>query len=453
MRKSKSKLITVAALVICLLASIILLPQNAYADDPTASITLIFLDDSNGGISSVVVSIQRKDGSLIGSVQAGVDGKITISGMPIGEYTVKITNHPNGYTFLNKSCNIIISNENGKAKVKYAWEGESEYTDSSNIEVKVQRQPREININIEKIVSDTGNVASGEKTFTFDLSGYTCSDKDLTVTGSSITANGAGTYSGTLKIVAQPDAFASLCESGFVVSERCDNAEDWLYDETKWLVVPSVESNTGNVKLDFYNQALGESPTGNRKTYDKITFNNSYTKDTTPKEFEINITKEVSDKGNVSSGEQTFTFELSEYDCNDTDLIVTGAKITTNGSGSYTTKLKIVAQADAFKSLCQTGFVVSEKNDNLKGWSYDETEWFVMPSIDDGTISLKIYNLAEMNNSDEFPNSYDEISFSNSYTENKAPKTGDNGFNITALSSTALVSALAIVFVLRKRNA
>lgn len=448
----KSKLIMVTALVICLLVSIILLPQNAYADNPTASITLTFIDESNGGISSVVVSIQRKNGSLIGSVSAGVDGKITISGMPIGEYTVKITNHPNGYTFLNKSCNIIISNENGEAKVKYAWEGESEYTDGSNIEVKVQRQPREININIEKIVSDTGNVPSGEKTFTFDLSGYTCSDKDLTVTGSSITANGAGTYSGTLKIVAQADAFVSLCESGFVVSEKNDNAEDWLYDETKWLVVPSVESNTGNIQLDFYNQALGESPTGNSTNYDKITFNNSYTKDTTPKEFEINITKEVSDKGNVSSGEQTFTFELSEYDCDDTDLCVTGSKIATNGSGSYTTKLKIVAQADAFKSLCQTGFVVSEKNDNIKGWSYDETKWFVMPSIDEGKISLKIYNLSEMNNSDELPNSYDEISFSNSYTENAAPQTGDYVFNITAISSVTLIGALAVIFVLRKRN-
>lgn len=453
MTKTKSKLMIAAALVLCILASIILLPQNVYADDPKASFTLIILDENGNGIQGVNVSMQKKDGSPLGSVSTGADGKITFINVPIGEYTTKIQSYPNGYKITDINCNIIISNENGEAKVKYALEGKSEYTNGSNIEIKAQRQPREININIEKNVSDTGNVASQEKTFTFELSGYTCSDSDLAVTGSSITANGAGTYTGTLKIVAQPDAFDSLCESGFVVSEKNDNAEDWLYDETEWLVVPSVESRSGNIQIDFYNRALGESPTGSHKHYDKITFNNSYTKDTTPKEFEINITKEVSDKGNVASGEQTFNFELSEYECDDADLSVTGSKITANGSGTYTTKLKIVAEAEAFKSLCQTGFVVSEKNDNIKGWSYDETKWLVMPSINEGIISLKIYNLSEMNDSDELPNSYDEISFSNSYTENAAPKTGDYGFNITAISSVALISALAVIFVLRKRNA
>lgn len=169
----------------------------------------------------------------------------------------------------------------------------------------------------------------------------------------------------------------------------------------------------------------------------------------------FNVYKQVSLGGDVAPGKQRLTFELPDVDSE--DVTVAGNTIETNGAGAYSTAMTITVPREKFYSLLAEGFTVKEKNENASGWTYDETEWYVVPTLndDDGTIACQLYNLTAGDKPWETQTGYNGISFANTYTQRRTveeppviPETGDNSgimlyLGLAMLSAAALVSALA----------
>lgn len=180
--------------------------------------------------------------------------------------------------------------------------------------------------------------------------------------------------------------------------------------------------------------------------------------------FSFFVYKEVGMDGDVAPGKQSFTFELSEFGKEPAGLKVEGNTVVTNGVGFYDTTVTITVPRSEYSNLTE-GFKVTEKNEYAPGWTYDATEWYVIPSSldDDGNVSCQFYNLTMGEEPWGEQIGYNGISFANAYTEYLPieeptstpviPTTGDNSAITLWLGAAAIISAAAIsVLVSAKRR-
>ena len=150
----------------------------------------------------------------------------------------------------------------------------------------------------------------------------------------------------------------------------------------------------------------------------ELILKNTYTKTESDPEtvtISIPIYKEVRQGGNTAPGEQTFTFELSDFGVDDaaSQVKVEYNTIETNGAGHYGTVMTVTVDKENFGNLSE-GFNVTERNDGAPYWAYDATEWYVVPGMnDDQSTYCTFYNQTA---GDHTP--YNGISFTNIYTYN-----------------------------------
>ena len=139
--------------------------------------------------------------------------------------------------------------------------------------------------------------------------------------------------------------------------------------------------------------------------------------------LEIPVYKTVTAGEGVDPGEATFEFELSDFRADDSGITVVGNTVETDGEGTFqgTIKLAIATESD-FYNLTE-GFKVTEKNGGEDGWTYDTTEWLVLPYMVEGTtaspaaIRLAYYNLSNDEEPDyqSYITRYRALYFENKY--------------------------------------
>lgn len=179
--------------------------------------------------------------------------------------------------------------------------------------------------------------------------------------------------------------------------------------------------------------------------------------------YGINVTTVVNQGGNVAPAKGEFELEVLNAVENSNspiaDYTVGGKTVTIDGKGNFDTKLTI-SNNDYQKllNLSSEGVLVKQKKGDAKGWTYDESLWYVQLHVDPAVnalgdsvetmpnIKFDCYK-GKIVNGEFVPDSEtpaDKITFTNTYTENKStenktvptsapqvptesPKTGDNG--------------------------
>ena len=155
----------------------------------------------------------------------------------------------------------------------------------------------------------------------------------------------------------------------------------------------------------------------------ELILKNTYTKTESDPEtvtISIPISKEVRQGGNTAPGEQTFTFELSDFGVDDaaSQVKVEYNTIETNGAGHYGTVMTVTVDKENFGNLSE-GFNVTERNDGAPYWAYDATEWKVVPGMNnDQSTYCTFYNLTAGDKPWKTQTHYNGISFTNIYTYN-----------------------------------
>ncbi len=137
-----------------------------------------------------------------------------------------------------------------------------------------------INIPIEKTVALQGDKEPGKQSFRFEMK-ESYADASFEILNDTIQTDGAGTFTGFYSVRVDQDNFANLTE-GFVLTEADDGAENWIYDDTQWGVVPYTDQS-GEIQFRFANLSAGEEMWGNEAyDYDCARFTNTYTEHETP---------------------------------------------------------------------------------------------------------------------------------------------------------------------------
>lgn len=95
--------------------------------------------------------------------------------------------------------------------------------------------------------------------------------------------------------------------------------------------------------------------------------------------IEIPVFKTVTAPEGIDPGKAEFEFEVSGFLGFGEDGPVYGGTIETDGVGTFNTTIQIpVATVNDFYNLTE-GFSIKEKDGGADGWTYDKTEWFVLP--------------------------------------------------------------------------
>ena len=153
-----------------------------------------------------------------------------------------------------------------------------------------------------------GSAAPGKTTFDLAVVGTNAAEEDyaveenyadVTVSGGTVTTDGAGSYTGTMTFTgAEKDLWLMLSEGAFVQQVN-GGEEGWTYDDTVWglimqqgpaeyamsddmadtgytvIVVPAVRDDAGNYSIDW------EAIDWNAEQLNEMSFTNIYTKSTT----------------------------------------------------------------------------------------------------------------------------------------------------------------------------
>ena len=82
-------------------------------------IELTKVDQDDLPVVGAKFRLERVDGTVIGDVETGTDGKITYYNVPEGEYRLVELSAPEGYSIKTKSTNVtVVANETSKVKVE-----------------------------------------------------------------------------------------------------------------------------------------------------------------------------------------------------------------------------------------------------------------------------------------------------------------------------------------------
>ena len=163
--------------------------------------------------------------------------------------------------------------------------------------------------------------------------------------------------------------------------------------------------------------------------------------------IEIPFNVIVEKKGDLDPTAESFTFKIYDLGYADTVYTVTGLTVDTNGVKTYNGKLVIKVKESQFGNLSE-GFKFAQVKGSSEGWTYDETVYYIAPTVSDtGVISFIIFP-----GEDGWGNTtLEKVEFTNSYKAYKTeiPETADNSmlwFCVTLMSVGAAIFVAVTIY-------
>ena len=337
-----------------------------------------------------------------------------------------------------------------------------------------------LELEITKIVKQTGNVAPPAETFTFELEdvvgeGETKRELDdygikLMADGLKIsTTAGTGTFKESFRftlptsdvVVDKWDRVANEeneYRKTFLLKEKDGGKAGWVYSNESYYAVFTYNIREQKKGLEVYESGDAKAT---------AIFTNTYTENLAT--VAIPFTKTVKLGGNTDPGKTDFTleiFDIRNHNGEYKDVTYTAA-VTTNGAGSYEGKLVISGPTRQVKEFVSEGFSVREVNNNLSGWTYSDAVWYVLRSGDEDVNGIPKMNIYSTKNGEGA--AVERMTFENTYTYNHharrtpeqpntpetetaitAPKTFDAGVALYGVS--ALLSLTGAALVIKRKN-
>ena len=152
--------------------------------------------------------------------------------------------------------------------------------------------------------------------------------------------------------------------------------------------------------------------------------------------IEVPFKLTVKKTGEMDPGKETFKFVVERFGA-PVEYVLVQDTVETEGEKTYEGKFIFTIAANQAGNLSE-GFVIRQVKGNAKGWTYDETKFYVIPMCADTYTSVASWKFLKLDEKDEldYNNPIEEISFTNSYNAKKpvtppapqpeSPETGDN---------------------------
>ena len=337
-----------------------------------------------------------------------------------------------------------------------------------------------LELEITKIVKQTGNVAPPAETFTFELEdvvGEGETPHDLAYYGIKLlddlkisTTAGTGTFKETFRFTLPASNFSEWhwdhveeneYRKTFLLKEKDGGKAGWVPSNESYYAVFTYKIREQKKGLEVYESGDATAT---------AIFTNTYTENLAT--VEIPFTKTVKLGGNTAPGKTEFEleiFDIRNSNKNEYKDVTYTAAVTTNSAGSYDGKLVISGPASQVKQFVCEGFSVCEKNNNLSGWTYSDAVWRVRPSREAEDVNgiptkMNIYSTKNGEGA-----AVEQMTFENTYTYNHttharrtpeqpntpetaitAPKTFDAGVALYGVS--ALLSLTGAALVIKRKN-
>ena len=291
-----------------------------------------------------------------------------------------------------------------------------------------------LEIPIHKHVDLVGSELPGRASFELEVFGLGAKSS-YDILKNEVRTNGIGNFEGSIVIgIPTENDFRNLSE-GILIREKDTGLSGWIYDTSEWVVLPYMGTFlVGNKTVELptvaiYCTSAGEAPdyAGHVSRHTGIELLNYYVK---PSDYymilDIPIYKYVESTDGSDPGQQTFAVEISAFHAK-VDVDILENTVTVPGLGGfYEGNLKIgIKTEDDFWGLTE-GFEVREVKDNRKNWSFDGTEWYIVPYLAnvyiDGRlaqrIAFSVYNktAGEEIEYGSHTTRYTGVSFINTYT-------------------------------------
>ena len=160
--------------------------------------------------------------------------------------------------------------------------------------------------------------------------------------------------------------------------------------------------------------------------------------------IEVPFKLTVKKTGEMDPGKETFKFVVERFGA-PVEYVLVQDTVETEGEKTYEGKFIFTIAANQAGNLSE-GFVIRQVKGNAKGWTYDETKFYVIPMFADTYTSVASWKFLKLDEKEEpdYNNPIEEIGFTNSYNAKK-PETGDS--NMTSLWIVLLLVSAASLTV------
>ena len=169
--------------------------------------------------------------------------------------------------------------------------------------------------------------------------------------------------------------------------------------------------------------------------------------------IEVPFKLDVKKTGEMDPGKETFKFVVERFGA-PVEYVLVQDTVETEGEKTYEGKFIFTIAANQAGNLSE-GFVIRQVKGNAKGWTYDETKFYVIPMFADTYTSVASWKFLKLDEKDEpdYNNPIEEIVFTNSYNAKK-PETGDSNMTrlwIVLLLVSAASLTVATLYFRKKR--
>lgn len=169
--------------------------------------------------------------------------------------------------------------------------------------------------------------------------------------------------------------------------------------------------------------------------------------------IEVPFKLTVKKTGEMDPGKETFKFVVERFGA-PVEYVLVQDTVETEGEKTYEGKFIFTIAANQAGNLSE-GFVIRQVKGNAKGWTYDETKFYVIPMFADTYTSVARWKFLKLDEKDEpdYNNPIEEIVFTNSYNAKK-PETGDSNMTrlwIVLLLVSAASLTVATLYFRKKR--
>lgn len=169
--------------------------------------------------------------------------------------------------------------------------------------------------------------------------------------------------------------------------------------------------------------------------------------------IEVPFKLTVKKTGEIDPGKETFKFVVERFGA-PVEYVLVQDTVETEGEKTYEGKFIFTIAANQAGNLSE-GFVIRQVKGNAKGWTYDETKFYVIPMFADTYTSVASWKFLKLDEKDEpdYNNPIEEIVFTNSYNAKK-PETGDSNMTrlwIVLLLVSAASLTVATLYFRKKR--
>ena len=311
-------------------------------------------------------------------------------------------------------------------------------------------------------VKKTGEMDPGMETFKFSIGDFGA-QSEYTVVKDTIETYGEMTYNGTYTFTIDRSLCGNLSE-GFVFRQVKGDAEGWAYDETGYYAVPIFSDNYDRVAGWSFFKLDGNGRYDQSNAVEEITFTNGYAASRPPEgtiRIELPYKLNVKKTGEAEPGKEAFKFMIGDFGAA-SDYSIVQDTIETDGEKTYD-GMFVFTISDREPWNLTEGFVFRQVKGNAEGWTYDETEYYVIPKFDDNFSRVSSWTVFKLDG-DRRPdqeNMVEELILTNSYYAKKPveppkpepsdyapPKTGDGTaaviWIVLMLASGAVFTGVAL---------